>query len=85
MKTITIQIPDNANKRAVILAAERASSPDWIAVWWHINDVKSLRDKDEQPSDERCREVLRLMHKYYDAGIWINWETLRCWLDGGDE
>jgi len=81
MKTITIEIPDDADEQAVIRAAERASSPDWIAAWWHIDDVKSLRDDDEQPSDEQCREVLRLMDKYHDADIGISWETLRYWLD----
>lgn len=82
MKTITIQIPDDANERAVITAAERASSPDWIAIWWNIDDVKSLRDDDgEQPSDDRCREVLYLADEQHDANIGINWEVLRYWLD----
>ncbi len=75
MKTITIQIPDDANERAVITAAERASSPDWIAIWWNIDDVKSLRDDDgEQPSDD-------LADEQHDANIGINWEVLRYWLD----
>ena len=81
MKTITIQIPDDANERAVILAAERASSPDWIAAWWHINDVKVLVDEDDEPSDDTCREVLRLVDKYHDANEGINWEVLRVYLD----
>jgi hypothetical protein len=81
MKTITIQIPDDADEHAVIRAAERASSPDWMSEWWHIDDVKSLRDDDEQPSDEQCREVLRLVDRYHDAEVGISYETLRYWLD----
>lgn len=61
--------------------AQRLTDPDWIATWWHIDDVKSLRDDDEQPSDDTCREVLRLVDKYHDAEIGISWETLRYWLD----
>lgn len=81
MKTITIQIPDDANEQAVIRAAERAASPDWIAEWWHIDDVKCLVDDDDAPSDDTCREVLRLVDKYHNCEVGISWDTLRYWLD----
>jgi len=82
MKTLEIQIPDDADEQSVILAAERAVSPDWIASYWHIDDVKSIvNDIDEQPSDDTCREVLLLTQRYHDAEQGINWDILRHWLD----
>jgi hypothetical protein len=81
MKTLAIQIPDDADENAVILAAERAVSPDWIASWWHIDDVRECADDDAQPSDDCCREVLRLAQRYHDAEQGINWDILRHWLD----
>ena len=82
MKTITIQIPDDADELDVIFAVEHASDPDWIAAWWHIDDVKEVVDEDEDPpTDDTCREVLRLADRYHDANHGINWEVLRVYLD----
>lgn len=81
MKTIAIQIPDDADENAAILAAERAVSPDWIASWWHIDDVKCLVDDENEPSNDTCREVLHLAIENHDANQGINWDTLRYFLD----
>lgn len=62
--------------------AQRLTDPDWIAAWWHIDDVKGLVGEDEDPpTDDTCREVLRLADRYHDANHGINWEVLRVYLD----
>lgn len=81
MKTITIEIPDNADTAQVIKFAQRAADPNWIAVWWHTEDVL-LNDGDGSDlTEEECREVLRLADEYHDANNGINWGTLTHWTD----
>ena len=64
----------------------RLTDPDWMASWWHIDDVvMSDPDRDDDwnsdLSEEECREVLRLADKYYDSGIGINWDVLESWIN----
>lgn len=61
----------------------RLTNPDWIAEWWHIDDVKSIdpdadRNDDESSdlTDDECREVLRRVNKYHDCEEGINWSVL---------
>ena len=82
--TIEIDLPEGQaipDPRDVL----RLTSPDWMASWWHIDDVQSFRDYDENDperlSDEEAREVLRLMDKYHDCEIGINWDVIDNWID----
>ena len=64
----------------------RLTDPDWMASWWHIDDVvMSDPDRDDDwnsdLSEEECREVLRLADKYYDSGIGINCDVLESWIN----
>lgn len=62
----------------------RLTSPDWIASWWHIDDVKEQYLGDGEYSeltDEEAREVLRLADKYHDCEKGINWEVLDSWAE----
>jgi hypothetical protein len=86
MKKIIIEIPDNVTETAAVDAIKRAFDPDWMASWWHIDDVvMSDPDRDDDwnsdLSEEECREVLRLSEKYHDSGIGINWEVLESWIE----
>jgi hypothetical protein len=56
----------------------RLTSPDWHSEWWHIEDVQSVA---EDLTDDEAREVLRLMAKYSDCNVGINWETIEVWAD----
>ena len=60
------------------------TSPDWIASWWHIDDVREYYAGDGkyvELSDEECREVLRLAEKYHDCDVGICWDSLNVWQD----
>jgi len=60
----------------------RLTDPNWIADWWHIDDVKDCSDYlDEELSDEDAREVLRLAIKEYDSEYGINRDVIEHWVD----
>ena len=42
---------------------KRLTNPDWLAEWWHIDDIKDNYRGDM--SDEQAREVLQYMEKSY--------------------
>ncbi len=86
MRKIIIEIPDDVTEIAAVDAIKRAFDPDWMASWWHIDDVvMSDPDRDDDwnsdLSEEECREVLRLADKYHDSGIGINWDVLESWIN----
>lgn len=59
--------------------------PDYIAVKWHIDDVKGLIDMYNLPiegmSDDDFREVLQIAGRCHDATIGINWDVLEVHLE----
>ena len=63
---------------------KRLVDPNWMASWWHIDDVKEqyLGDGEySEISDDEAREVLRLMDKYHDCEVGINWDVIDAWID----
>ena len=56
----------------------RLTSPDWIASWWHIDDVKGLNKK---LTKQECRDVLNMVDRRHDANIGINWDVINCYID----
>ena len=60
---------------------KRLTNPDWLAEWWHIDDVRGsdpTKDDDwnSDLTDDECREVLRRVNKYHDCEEGINWSVL---------
>jgi len=53
---------------------KRLTSPDWVADWWHIDDI---RDEHDWLTEEQARECLELIGKYHDPCIGINWDMIR--------
>jgi len=56
----------------------RLTNTDWIASWWHIDDVKEIYLGDEeydQLTDDEAREVLRRAKKYHNCDIGLNWDV----------
>jgi len=81
--TIEIELPEG---QAIPSADDiaRLTNPDWIASWWHIDDVKEQYLGDEEYSkltDEEAREVLRLADKYHDCENGLNWEVFDSWAE----
>ena len=83
---IEVDIPNTGSKAEAEMAVKRHFDPDWMASWWHISDVHSCAndfDDDEanEITDEEAQEVLRLMSKYHDCEVGINWEMIESWID----
>jgi hypothetical protein len=86
---IEVDLPKGITKAEAEGAVKRAFDPDWIASWWHISDVHQHanilegidNDEAEEITDEEAREVLRLMNKYHDSEIGINWDVIEHWID----
>lgn len=78
MRQITMTVPSHVSETEFIHYVGRLFSDDWIADWWHIDDVKDQR---EDLSDDQAREVLRHIKRHKDATIGINWDVIDCAAD----
>jgi hypothetical protein len=55
---------------------ENANNPDYMAIWWHIDDVKSRAEEDGiKLTDDEAREILLLAKDDHDCNYGITWET----------
>ena len=83
---IEVDIPAGRSIAEAEGAVKRAFDPDWLGEWWHIDDIIEQDDgaEDEDSSDltqEEAREVLRLLGKYQDCEVGINWDVIDSWID----
>ena len=84
--TIEVDLPIGVSKAEAEGAVKRAFDPNWVADWWHIDDIIEQDNgaEDEPYSDlteDEAREVLRLMIKEHDCEIGINWDVIDEWID----
>ena len=80
---IEVDIPAGKTIADAQEAVKRAFDADWMARWWHIDDIIEEHDRvfcGEITQDD-AREVLRLMNKYHDCGVGINWDVIDSWID----
>jgi len=76
--TIDIDLPEG-QQLPTATDILRLTSKDWIASWWHIEDVQGCVDYDL--TDDQAREVLRIADKTHDAENGINWTVLQTIAD----
>jgi len=83
MKTmIEVDIPTGRSVAEAQGAVMRAFDPDWMAEWWHIDDViEQAENHGEQLTEKEAREVLRLLSKYQNCEVGINWDVIDSWVD----
>ena len=84
--TIEVDIPQGRSVAEAEMAVKMHFDPDWMASWWHIDDIIEQDDgaEDDPNSDltkEEAREVLRLMDKYHDCEVGICWDVIDGWID----
>jgi hypothetical protein len=79
--TLEVEVPKGTAVAEIEGAVKRAFDPDWMAEWWHIDDVIEQAEHGEQLTEDEAREVLRLMSKYHDCEIGINWDVIDVWID----
>jgi hypothetical protein len=86
---IEVDIPNNRSVAEAELAVKRAFDSDWMAEWWHISDIHTQAngwsgdegDQSDEITDEEAQEVLRLMEKYHNCDVGINWDVIDNWID----
>ena len=83
---IEVNIPQGRSVAEAEGAIKQYFDPDWMASWWHISDVHSCAndfedDDSHDLTDDEAREVMRLMKKYHDSEVGINWEVIQAWID----
>ena len=85
--TLEVEVPKGTTISEIEGAVKRAFDPDWMASWWHIDDVKGQangwdeEDTEHSITDEEAREILRLADKYHNCEVGINWDVLDNWTD----
>ena len=84
--TLEVEVPKGTSVAEIEGAVKRAFDPNWVAEWWHIDDIIEQDNgaEDEDWSDltqDEAREVLRLMIKEHDCEIGINWDVIDSWID----
>jgi hypothetical protein len=52
--------------------------PDKISITWHFTDIQEI---DDSLTNDEAREVLRLLAKYHDCNIGINWDVIKATID----
>jgi len=80
MKTInvTVNVPAHMSETEFRSRIAMLASPDWLATFWSIDDVKEVAD---HLSDDECRQVLEQVERNHDANIGINWEVIEFHAD----
>jgi hypothetical protein len=79
---IEVDIPTGRSVAEAQGAVMRAFDPDWMAEWWHIDDViEQAENHGEQLTEKEAREVLRLLSKYHNCEVGINWDVIDSWVD----
>ena len=60
----------------------RLTDPNWLASWWHTNDVKEYyigNGEYTELTNDECLQVLNLAEKYHDCNVGICWDSLNEW------
>ena len=80
---IEVDIPAGKTIAEAQGAVKRAFDPDWMARWWHIDDIINQHDRGfcGEITLEEAREVLRLVDKYHDCEVGICWDVIDSWID----
>jgi hypothetical protein len=58
---------------------KRLTDPNWLADWWHIDDV--MGNASEDITEEEAQEVLALAERRKDCNIGLNWTSFEVWTD----
>jgi hypothetical protein len=79
--TIEFEVKDQREEETLRRYASFLNDPNWIASWWHIDDVQEVASDEELENftDEEARRVLRLAKLHHDSEIGINWDVLNDW------
>jgi hypothetical protein len=78
---ITIDVPDYTTPEMIEKIQEEAlrlGSPDWMCIWWHVEDVQEVCP---DVSEKDARVVLQVLKRCHHAEVGVNWETIESVAD----
>jgi hypothetical protein len=79
---IEIDIPKGRSVAEAEMAVKMTFNPDWVASWWHIDDVAMQAESmGETLTEDECRDVLERIMRRHDCNIGINWDVIECWIE----
>lgn len=79
---IEVDIPVGRSVSEAQAAVKRHFDPDWVAEWWHIDDVQAQAENmGEVLTEQECRDVLTLVMRKHDCNIGINWDVIDYWIE----
>lgn len=71
--TFTAEVENEYEAEKLKRRFEMLTDPDWVAIWWGIEDVYEMRpDLDSN----QAQKVLQVLEHDHDASIGANWETI---------
>ena len=77
MKKIMVEVPDRITDEFAQEELDRAFSPDWISLHWHISDVQGcVGDDCAKMSDEDAGDILEDIYYGHDANHGVTWNTI---------
>lgn len=79
---IEVDIPQGRSIAEAEGAVKRHFDSDWMAEWWHIDDVQGQAENmGEELTDEECRDVLSMVSRKHDCQYGINWDVIDYWIE----
>ena len=77
---IEVDIPEGRSVAEAQDAVKQHFDPNWMAEWWHIDDViEQAENSGEQLTEDEAREVLMWMNKWHDCNNGHTWDSMdRC-------
>ena len=80
--TLEVEVPKGTTVAEIEGAVKRAFDPDWMAEWWHTDDViYQAKDNGEELTEQEARDVLAMVNRKHDCNIGINWDVIDYWID----
>lgn len=80
--TLEVEVPKGTTVAEIEGAVKRAFDPDWMASWWHTDDViYQAKDNGEELTEQEARDVLAMVNRKHDCNIGINWNVIDYWID----
>jgi len=81
MRTIILDVPDDVTDEKAQYELNRAFSPDWIALWWHISDVQDCAGDCTPMNDEDAQDILAELKYRHDCNNGVSWDTINHHVD----
>ena len=81
MRTIILDVPDDVTDEKAQYELNRAFSPDWASLHWHISDVQDCAGDCTPMSDEDAQGILAELKYRHDCNNGVTWDTIHHYVE----